>query len=80
MIKYKKSLPYIYFVLLVLGSIACKSEGRQNAVRSCALNAKVKTAVEAEKPVSRVVIDDKALAAFTKQKVTAVYCVAMGAS
>ena len=68
MAKYKKSLSYICFILLVLGSIACKSEGRQNTVAG------------GEKPVTRLVIDDRALAAFTKQKVTAVYCVAMGAS
>ena len=78
MAKYKKRLPYICFILLALGSIACKSEGRQNTVRSCASNAKVKTI--AEKPVACVVIDDKALAALSKQKAAAVYCVAMGAS
>ena len=66
--------------MLALGSIACKSEGRQNTVRSCASNAKATTVAGGEKPVTRVVIDDKALASFTKQKVTAVYCVAMGAS
>ena len=80
MAKYKKSLSYICFILLVLGSIACKSEGRQNTVHSCASNEKVKTVAGGEKPITRVVIDDRALVAFTKQKVTAVYCVAMGAS
>lgn len=78
MAKYKKSLPYICCILLALGSIACKSEGRQAPVRSCASNAKVKTI--AEKPVACVVIDDKALAALSKQKAAVVYCVAMGAS
>lgn len=33
-----------------------------------------------ENPVKTVILDDKAKAALTKQKVTAVYCVAMGAS
>ena len=80
MAKYKKSLPYICCILLALGSIACKSEGRQDPVRSCASNAKVKTVAEGEKPITRVVIDDRALVAFTKQKVTAVYCLTMGAS
>ena len=89
MITYKKRFLYVCLVLLILGCIACKREARQDAAQTCTVNEKVKTAVldqkvktsiEAEKPISCVVIDDKALTAFVKQKATAVYCIAMGAS
>ena len=81
MIKYTKSFLYACLVLLILGCIACKRETRQDTSQVCTLNKQLQTSVEAEeKPVTCVVIDDKALAAFTKQKVTAAYCVAMGAS
>lgn len=80
MITYKKSISYVCLVLLILGCIACKREAQQDAAQTCTVNEKVKTAAGAERPVTRVVIDDKALAAFTKQKVTAVYCLTMGAS
>ena len=80
MITYKKRFLYVCLVLLILGCIACKREARQDAAQTCTVNEKVKTAAGVERPVAHVVIDDKALAAFTKQKVTAAYCVAMGAS
>lgn len=80
MIKYKKSLPYVCVMLLALGCFGCKAEARQDAVQTCALDQKAKTTIESEKPVTRVVFDDKALAALTKQKVTVIYCIAMGAS
>ena len=80
MITYKKRFLYVCLGLLILGSIAWKGEARQNAAQTCATNEQAKTAAGAEKPVACVVIDDKALAALSKQKATAVYCVAMGAS
>jgi len=80
MIKYTKSFLYVCLVLLILGCIACKRETRQDTSEICTLNKQLQRSGEAEKPVTRVVIDDKALAAFTKRKVTAAYCVAMGAS
>ena len=80
MIKYTKSFLYVCLVLLILGCIACKRETRQDTSQVCTLNKHSQISVDAEKPVTCVVIDDKALAAFTKQKVTAAYCVAMGAS
>ena len=80
MITYKKSISYVCLVLLILGCIACKREAQQDAAQTCTADKRTQTAVRAERPVTRVVIDDKALAAFTKQKATAVYCVAMGAS
>ena len=81
MAKYNKSLSYICFILLALAVIiACKPQSRQDTAQTCVLDQKVKTSIEAEKPISCVVIDDKALTAFVKQKATAVYCIAMGAS
>jgi len=80
MMKYAKSFLYVCLVLLILGCIACKRETRQDTSQTCALNKHSQISVTAERPVVQVVIDDKALAAFTKQKVTAAYCVAMGAS
>ena len=80
MAKYNKSLSYICFILLALAVIACKPQSRQDTAQTCVLDQKVKTSIEAEKPISCVVIDDKALTAFAKQKATAVYCIAIGAS
>ena len=80
MIKYKIYLPFVCLILLALGCIGCKREARQDTAQMCTLNQKAKTAVEAEKPVTRVVFDDKALAALNKQQATAIYCIAMGAS
>ena len=80
MIKHKKRFSCICLVLLILGCIACKREARQDTAQTCAVTEKAKIAARAEKPVAKVVLDDKAIAAFTKQKATAVYCVAMEAS
>ena len=78
--KSRKILSYIWLTLLVIGCVACNHEARNNTSQTCALNKHSQISVAAERPIVQVVIDDKALAAFTKQKVTAVYCVAMGAS
>ena len=79
--KYRKILLYLCLVLFILLCLACKNESQEETVHSCcALSKHSKTAMEAEKPVMRVVLDDKAIAAFTKQKVIAAYCVTMGAS
>ena len=79
--KYRKILLYLCLALFILLCLACKNESQEETVHSrCALSKHSKTAMEAEKPVMRVVLDDKAIAAFTKQKVIAAYCVTMGAS
>jgi putative lipoprotein len=80
MITYKKSISYVCLVLLIVGGIACKREARQATEQTCTVNEKAKAAVETERPVLQVVFDDKALIALSKQKATAVYCIAMGAS
>lgn len=80
MSKYKKSLLYIYLTLLVIACIACNREAQQHTPQPCPLNKQPQISVTAEKPVTHVVIDNKALAAFTKRKVRTVYCVAMGVS
>lgn len=80
MLKYKKNFLYVCSVLLIVGCIACKPESRRDAAQTCAANEKTKTSAGVEKPVAQVVFDDKALAALSKQKATAIYCIAMGAS
>ena len=69
-------------MLLVLGCVGCRENARQETAQmTCVSNAHSQTATAAaEQPVTHVVFDDKALAALTKQKATAAYCVAMGAS
>ena len=80
MLKYKKNFLYVCSVLLIVGCIACKPESRRDTAQTCAANEKTKTGAGAEKPVAQIVFDDKALAALSKQKATAIYCIAMGAS
>ena len=80
MLKYKKNFLYVCSVLLIVGCIACKPESRRDTAQTCAANEKIKTGAGVEKPVAQVVFDDKALAALSKQKATAIYCIAMGAS
>ena len=80
MIKYKKSFSYVCFAVLILGCSACKREVREDTSQVCALNKQPQTSVETEKPIVSVILDDKAIAAFSKQKTKAVYCVTMGAS
>ena len=80
MIQYTKSVSYVWLVLLIISCSACNREARNAPAQTCTTNEKPQAAAEAERPVARVVFDDKALAALTKQKATAVYCIAMGAS
>lgn len=80
MLKYKKNFLYVCSFLLIVGCIACKPESRRDTAQTCAANEKTKTGAGGEKPVAQVVFDDKALAALSKQKATAIYCIAMGAS
>ena len=80
MIQYTKSVSYVWLVLLIISCSACNREARNAPAQTCTINEKPQAAAEAERPVARVVFDDKALAALTKQKATAVYCIAMGAS
>ena len=80
MLKYKKNFLYVCSFLLIVGCIACKPESRRDTAQTCAANEKTKTGAGVEKPVAQVVFDDKALAALSKQKAIAIYCIAMGAS
>ena len=80
MIKYTNSISRVWLVLFIVSAIACNREARHDPAQTCTINEKPQAAAQAERPIAQVVFDDKALAALSKQKATAVYCIAMGAS
>ena len=80
MIKYTNSISRVWLVLFIVSAIACNREAQQATAPTCTVSKKTQAAAQAERPIAQVVFDDKALAALSKQKATAVYCIVMGAS
>jgi len=79
MLRYKKNVWCLCVLVFAFIGISCKDEAPQSMGQTCSVNNHA-AAMTSENPVKTVILDDKAKAALTKQKVTAVYCVAMGAS
>ena len=74
--KYKKGLPYLCILLFTVACMACANKAEQG----CSSNGHSRTNTRTGIQTAQVVVDDKAKASLTKQRVEAVYCVAMGAA
>ena len=74
--KYKKGLPYLCTLLFTVACMACTNKAEQK----CSSNSQGRTDMRTGIQTAQVIVDDKAKASLTKQRVEAVYCVAMGAS
>ena len=81
MLRYKKWKWCFYAAVFVLVCLSCTGKNRETGGQTCtASKSDSSYAVSGGVNAVRVILDDTAKAAFAKRKITAVYCVTMGAS